>query len=171
MNGDGYADVIVGAFQYDNGEEGEGAAFVWYGSASGLGPDGTPANADWSAESDQGSTHLGISVATAGDVNGDGFSDVIVGADVYSLGPTFGAAFVFFGSASGLGPNGTPANADWKAESPRCGGAGNYGAWVGTAGDVNGDGFSDVIVGADADGGCVPVGGILIGTDGRTFVW
>src|SRR5207247_2613703 len=81
VNGDGYSDVIVGAIYYDNGQMNEGRAFVYLGSASGLGT--TPA---WTAESDQASAYFGWSVATAGDVNGDGYSDVIVGASYYSNG-------------------------------------------------------------------------------------
>jgi hypothetical protein len=75
VNGDGFSDVIVGAYRFDNGQTDEGAAFVYHGSASGLST--TP---DWTAESDQDFAEFGFSVASAGDVNGDGFSDVIVGA-------------------------------------------------------------------------------------------
>jgi hypothetical protein len=75
VNGDGFADVIVGAHQYHNGETDEGRASVYHGSGSGLAT--TPA---WTAESGQTTAHFGVSVATAGDVNGDGFSDVVVGA-------------------------------------------------------------------------------------------
>ena len=147
VNGDGYADVIVGADGYDNGQTDEGRAFVWLGSASGLGANGTPANADWTAEGDQDGASFGYSVATAGDVNGDGYSDVIVGAHCYNNGQTEeGRAFVWFGSASGLGANGTPANAAWTAEGDQDGAV--FGTCVATAGDVNGDGYSDVIVGA-----------------------
>ena len=147
VNGDGYADVIVGAFYYDSGQPNEGAAFVWYGSASGLGPNGTPANADWMAESDQTNAIFGYSVGTAGDVNGDGYADVVVGAHYYDNGQTDeGAAFVYQGSAAGLGDNGTPANADWMAEGNQV--SAFFGHSVGMAGDVNGDGYADVIVGA-----------------------
>jgi hypothetical protein len=83
------------------------------------------------------------SVASAGDVNGDGFSDVIVGAHLFDqrLRPNEGAAFVYHGSASGLST--TP---NWTAESNQ--GNAQFGVSVASAGDVNGDGFSDVIVGA-----------------------
>jgi hypothetical protein len=75
VNGDGYADVIVGAPYYDNGETDEGRAYVYHGSSSGL-----SATANWTAESNQASAYFGYSVSTAGDVNGDGYADVIVGA-------------------------------------------------------------------------------------------
>jgi hypothetical protein len=143
VNGDGYADVIVGANEYDNGQQDEGRVYVYHGSASGLG-----ASPNWTAESDQTSARFGFSVGTAGDVNGDGYADVIVGADTYSNSETNeGWAFVWYGSASGLGANGNPLNADWTAESDQVNA--RFGHSVGTAGDVNGDGYADVIVGAD----------------------
>ncbi|MBX7041497.1 MAG: FG-GAP-like repeat-containing protein [Ignavibacteria bacterium] len=137
VNGDGYSDVIVGAYAFDNGQTDEGRAYVYHGSASGL-----SATASWTAESNQGSAFFGYSVSTAGDVNGDGFSDVIVGAYVFDNGQTDeGRAFVYHGSAAGLAPT-----ANWTAESDQPGA--QFGNSVSTAGDVNGDGYSDVIVGA-----------------------
>ena len=139
VNGDDYADVIVGAPIYDNGQAYEGRAFVFHGSASGLSP--TP---NWTAESDKAQAWFGYSVGTAGDVNGDGFTDVIVGAPHYDNGQfntEEGRAYVFHGSASGLSP--TP---NWTDLGDQLGT--NFGSAVGTAGDVNGDGFADVIIGA-----------------------
>jgi hypothetical protein len=137
VNGDGYSDVIVGASGLDDGQGNEGAAFVYHGSADGL-----KARPDWKAESDQVSAYFGGSVGTAGDVNGDGYSDVIVGAEWFDNGQSNeGAAFVYQGSAHGL--SATP---DWTAESDQA--DSDFGISVGTAGDVNGDGHADVIVGA-----------------------
>ena len=54
-------------------------------------------------ESNQANAWLGSSVSGAGDVNGDGYADVIVGADQYGNGEIYeGAAFVYHGSASGI---------------------------------------------------------------------
>jgi uncharacterized repeat protein (TIGR01451 family) len=145
VNGDGYADVIVGALGYDNGQSNEGAAFIFLGSAAGV-VGSSPADAHALLESNQESAHLGVSVSTAGDVNGDGFADVIVGAHDYSDGQTHeGAALVFLGSASGI-VGSSPAGAHALLEPDQD--AAMLGWSVSTAGDVNGDGFADVIVGA-----------------------
>ena len=137
VNGDGFGDVIIGAYNYDNGESDEGRAYVYLGSASGLG-----ASPAWIGESNQVEAYYGYSCATAGDVNSDGFSDVIVGSQFFDNGQeTEGRAFVYMGSSTGLST--TPA---WTAESNQEGGW--FGYSVSTAGDVNGDGFSDVVVGA-----------------------
>ncbi|MBN2572247.1 MAG: FG-GAP repeat protein, partial [Ignavibacteriales bacterium] len=137
VNADGYSDVIIGAPYYTNGQDVEGRVFVYYGSASGL-----STNADWTSESNQDYAWFGFSVSTAGDVNGDGYSDVIIGACQYDNSQIDeGRVFVYYGSASGLSTN-----ADWTSESNQDGAY--YGLRVSTAGDVNGDGYSDVIIGA-----------------------
>jgi len=137
VNGDGYADVLVGAPNHDNGQVDEGRASVYFGSASG--PSRTP---NWGFEGNETDASVGFSVACAGDVNGDGYSDVIVGAPGADFGQSDeGVAFVFYGGASGL-PVTPSAYLDIdQAES-------SFGISVSSAGDVNGDGYSDVIVGA-----------------------
>ncbi len=137
VNGDGYDDVIVGAYLYDNGQTDEGAAWVFLGSPAGL-----SATPSWIAEGNQAGAYFGYSVSTAGDVNGDGYDDVIVGAHLYDNGQTDeGAAWVYLGSASGLEP--APS---WMGE----GNLGNayFGYSVAPALDTNGDGYDDIIVGA-----------------------
>ena len=135
VNGDGYADVIIGACNCDNGRFGDGRAFVYLGSPSGLGH--TPA---WTAQSGQTNARFGASVATAGDVNGDGYSDIIVGAHEQDVGP--GHAYLFLGSPGG--PSSAPS---WTASNGQDGS--RYGFVVASAGDVNGDGYADLAVGAD----------------------
>jgi len=137
VNDDGYADVIVGAYTYSNGQTYEGRAFVYTGTAEGLG-----ATPDWTAESDQANAYFGYSVSTAGDVNGDGYGDVVIGAHYYDDDQANeGRAYVYTGTAEGL--SATP---DWMAESDQA--SANFGVSVSTAGDLNGDGYGDVIVGA-----------------------
>ncbi len=144
VNGDGYDDVIIGFLDLINTDNFNGAAFSYYGSASGL-SGGSP---DWTAEDNTEMPNFGVSVASAGDVNGDGYGDIIIGADLYDnyscTSGSFGcqgAAFVFYGSATG--PSTTP---DWIAYGPEI--ADDFGYAVASAGDVNGNGYSDVIVGA-----------------------
>jgi hypothetical protein len=103
VNGDGYADVIVGALAYNAGQSTEGAAFLFPGGPSGI-ASGSPATAVAQLESNQSGGWLGLSVAGAGDVNGDGFADVIAGAPGYDNGQTDeGTAFVFYGNGNRTG--------------------------------------------------------------------
>ncbi|MSQ01324.1 MAG: hypothetical protein EXR71_05430 [Myxococcales bacterium] len=152
VNGDGYGDVIVGAYSYDDGSSNEGSAFVFLGSSSGL-----ATSAAWSAQPDQTSAHFGTTVAAAGDVNGDGYGDVVVGAPDYDNGSTDeGRAYVYYGSVSGLATT-----AAWTAEPDQA--SANFGASVATAGDVDGDGYADVIVGADGyDNGSTDEGAAFV---------
>jgi len=148
LNGDGYDDLAVGAYGYDSGETNEGAVFVWYGSASGLGPNGSPINAGWSAESNAAGGQLGFTVRPAGDVNGDGLADLLAGAYAYTVAslPAAGAWFVWLGGAVGLGGAGTPANADFAGYGDQA--QGRLSRDDIAAGDVNGDGFSDIFAAA-----------------------
>lgn len=137
INGDGYADALVGALSYDDGTTDEGAAFVYYGSATGL-----SLTANWTAENNLPNTLFGYSVSCAGDVNGDGYSDVLVGARNYSNGQVNeGALYTYYGSSTGLS-----LTSSWFVEGNIAGTL--LGNSVATAGDVNGDGFSDIIAGA-----------------------
>ncbi|HSB66791.1 MAG TPA: integrin alpha, partial [Anaerolineales bacterium] len=81
------------------------------------------------------------SVGSAGDVNGDGYDDVIIGAPWASYPEGHeGRAYVFYGSSTGL-----PDTANWTQESNTW--WTGFGSWTDSAGDVNGDGYDDVIVG------------------------
>jgi hypothetical protein len=136
VNGDGFSDVIIGAYQYDNGQANEGRSFVYHGSLAGL-----SLVSAWSTESDFPGAYWGSSAASAGDVNGDGYGDVIVGGYRFAQGYLGeGRACIYQGSAAGL--SFTPI---WTA----LGGAANrqLGYSLSGAGDVNGDGFGDLIIG------------------------
>ncbi|WP_051350176.1 FG-GAP-like repeat-containing protein [Dyadobacter alkalitolerans] len=137
VNGDGYSDVMVGAPYFDKGETNEGAAFLYYGSATGISVNGFV-----TLEGNQAEANFGFSVANAGDVNGDGYGDVLVGAPMYDDAQTnTGRIFVFHGSAAGLSQQ---AAGTLTFNQLGC----RFGHATASAGDVNGDGFSDIIVGA-----------------------
>lgn len=141
VNGDGFGDIAVGAPYYSNGQTGEGKVFVWFGGASGLGANGTASNPDWSVERNAAGEHFGHSVACAGDINGDGYSDLLVGAPDHTT--TYseeGKAYLYLGGSYSVATN-----AAWTFEGNQASATNGFSI---AAGDVNGDGFSDVIVGS-----------------------
>jgi hypothetical protein len=145
VNGDGFADVMIG-------RRGAGLTYVVFGKASGFASIIDLSTIDGGNGFGINRTGFPASVAGAGDVNGDGFADVIVGSPGDSPhGGNSGSSYVVFGKASGFaatirvskldGTNGF--RLDGTAVSDLSGSS------VASAGDVNGDGFADVIVGAD----------------------
>jgi hypothetical protein len=142
VNRDGHADVVIGADENDQpGKLNAGGVYVYHGSPRGIG--GLP---DAYIYGDKGGDYLGTSVAGGGDFNKDGFGDVVVGARESSTGaPKAGAVFVFYGGKEGVaeGPAGSAKTVLTGAAT-----GDNFGFSVAILGDVNGDGYADVIVGA-----------------------
>jgi hypothetical protein len=163
-NGDFTSDLLIGAPGFSNGQPAEGAAFAFFGTPTGLPPSGNGSgltllpdpDANWAVEGlGQQPTQFGLSVAMAGDVDGDGFHDLAVGLRGYDGGqPDAGAVFVFYGSAGGLpigdgnvgGLNMPVPDPSWAFESYQPGA--QLGWAVALIGDVNGDGFGDLAVSA-----------------------
>ncbi len=165
VNGDGFDDVIVGAPFATGDATASGVSYVVFGSAGGF-----SSNIDLSSLDGSdgfrltGSNFLdfaGTSVASAGDINGDGFDDMIIGA------PRAGASYVVFGKAGGFSSsidlpslNGSNGFAIVDGNGDRLGNS------VASAGDINGDGIDDLIVGAPDAGGQAGASYVVFGKAG-----
>ena len=148
VNGDGYADLLVGADREDRGGAAAGAAYLVMGPVSG---DQSLADAAAKLVGESTGDHAGISVGGGGDVNGDGYDDLIVGAyDNDAGGASAGAAYLVVGPVSGE-VDLSAATARLLGEQP-----GDFAGYsVAGGGDADGDGVADLLVGAYAndDGG------------------
>ena len=156
VNGDGYDDVIVGAYSASPVSDNEGSSYVVFGKAAGfdavvslVGLNGSNGfRIDGIDISDQS----GGSVSSAGDINNDGYDDILIGASQADPGglDAAGTAYVVFGKASGFTASFALSTVDgsngFRLQGLSTPGA--LGAAVSNAGDVNGDGISDLIVGA-----------------------
>jgi Ca2+-binding RTX toxin-like protein len=162
INGDGFADVIIGASGNGGGGNYPGAAYVIFGKAGGFDPlldVTTLAPTDgFKIVGEADSDGAGFSVAAAGDINGDGFADIIIGApgnygyDAGTSTSRYGAAYVIFGKAGGFGTIDLAtlsASDGFKIEDES---DGNAGVSVASAGDINGDGYADLLIGAPGNG-------------------
>ncbi|PWV56144.1 FG-GAP-like repeat-containing protein [Chitinophaga sp. S165] len=147
INGDGYDDVIVGAPYYANGQTAEGAVYIHYGST----PNGINPNVFTVLEGNVVNAHFGEILAGGGDINGDGYDDVVVGVPHRAgmPGNDTGYVYVYSGSAAGLNP--TP----YILRSVRQGD--NFGISVAIAKDLEFDGTDDILIGANAGEGYVTV--------------
>ena len=159
VNGDGFDDVVVGAYSSSYSGSYMGTSFVVLGKAAGFAASMNLSDLDgtngFRLDGIGAHDFSGSSVSRAGDVNSDGFDDVVIGAGRSTLiGDTSGSGYVVFGRASEFdasmnlselnGSNGFRLDGDNAHE--------HFGFSVSNVGDVNGDGFGDVIIGVPGTG-------------------
>lgn len=131
VNGDGYDDALAGG--YEKGGY-TGRAYLYLG-----GPSGFSQKPDTVFQGDDLSSYFGLYVAAAGDVDGDGYDDVLISSR--TTGSLYGQVDLYLGASSG-----TDATSDLSLSGSA---AGDYfGAALAGAGDVDGDGYDDVLIGA-----------------------
>lgn len=131
VNADGAEDIIVGAYYADpNSMNSAGTVYVYSGATGDL---------LWEFHGEREGDHLGHAVSCAGDVDDDGFDDVILGAPFANSSGRVdsGSAYVYSGATGNL---------IWRFDG--LGSFDRLGHAVASAGDVDGDGFDDLIAGA-----------------------
>jgi hypothetical protein len=154
VDGDGLGDLLIGAFRNADGGWAAGKTYLFLGSSIAAGGPFDLSAADASFVGENADDHSGFSVSSAGDVDGDGLDDLLIGAyGYYDDGLNAGKTYLFLGSSiTAGGPfDLSAADASFVGESSHD----QSGISVSSAGDVDGDGLGDLLIGAwgNDDGG------------------
>jgi hypothetical protein len=155
VNGDGYGDILIGAPYDDDGGTDAGQAYLILGKSTGWSMDTDLSDADASFRGEDSYDRAGCSVSGAGDVNDDGYGDILIGAygDEEGGGSYAGQVYLILGKSTGWEVDTDLSNADasFRGEDS----SDDAGYSVSGAGDVNNDGYDDILIGAigDEEGG------------------
>ena len=145
INGDGLDDVMSGAWLEDSGGNAAGSAYLVFGSSA---TSSSLASADGKFSGEVAQDRAGSALGPAGDVNADGYDDLLVGAYGQDLGSNStsnaGAAYLLLGPVSGSKSLSDVADVKLEGETEDD----QFGLSVNTSGDLDGDGYDDFIVGA-----------------------
>jgi hypothetical protein len=151
VNGDNYDDILIGAERNDEGGLGAGQTYLFFGKSNGWSQEMNCflANASFIGEPPiiSGWDLSGRKIAYAGDINGDDYDDILIGAEGNDDGgSSAGQVYLFFGKSSGwsIDLNCSNANASFLGERD----LDRLGSSIGSAGDINEDGFDDILIGA-----------------------
>ena len=161
VNGDGFNDLLIGSIYNSQVAYGAGQAYLILGRASGWPSHMSLANANASFTGEMVNSSAGHSLAGGGDVNGDGYDDILIGAPGNTtLSYAGGEAYLIFGKPSGwaMDTNLSQSNASFRGT-----GIQSVGQDLAMDGDLNGDGYDDIVIG-------VPLFGIS-SFDGKTYVF
>ena len=148
VDGDGLDDLLIGANGNDDGGGGAGKTYLFFGSTVALGGSFDLSLADAAFVGENGGDNSGARLSTAGDVDGDGLDDLLIGANGNDDGGNgAGKTYLFFGSTVALGGSFDLSQADAAFVGENSGDA-SGGNPVSSAGDVDGDGLGDLLIGA-----------------------
>ncbi len=158
FNGDGYGDMIIGAEHHDLYNAVADAGYVVFGGPSEFGAmlnlSNLEGNAGFRIDGMAGVSVDEFFISQAGDINADGFDDLIVGASAFSApGDPLDSAYVIFGRAQAISAPLDLSNLNssdgFRMEGLNLGE--DLGHFISSAGDFNGDGYSDLIIGSPMD--------------------
>lgn len=177
VNGDGYDDFLIGAYANSEGGEHAGQTYLVLGKPTGWAMDTSVVDSDASFVGTTSWDYVGIDLSSAGDVNGDGLGDFLIGApfDDEAGGSEVdccdgaGQVYLVLGRVSGwvMDTPVTALDASFLGEA-----AHNYtGEWLSGGGDVNGDGFDDFLIGAPTNDEGIDNGGQVYLILGRAAGW